>query len=197
MRQVLHGHAAPVELTIRSSTPLLSGDSGGPLVNSKGQLVGINARSNITVPCPRDLEARSQGIPVGAVDDAEAVAFPASVVPDSATVVSELGGSPRGPLRAARAQAPHRRRAGPTQVLLAHDGQAVHRDGGRTPPSRPRRHEAILGTLDCGPARRRGQLVPPAGPGPPRRPAPRSTRWCSPRSPGTGRSTGSTPCSTG
>ena len=49
VRRIFQDRAAPVELTIRSSTPLLSGDSGGPLVNANGQLLGITARSDLTV----------------------------------------------------------------------------------------------------------------------------------------------------
>ena len=49
VRRIFQDRAAPVELTIRSSTPLLSGDSGGPLVNANGQLLGITAESDLTV----------------------------------------------------------------------------------------------------------------------------------------------------
>jgi S1-C subfamily serine protease len=34
---------------IRSSTPIGGGDSGGPLVNERGQLLGINVRSSVTM----------------------------------------------------------------------------------------------------------------------------------------------------
>lgn len=87
-------------------------------------------------------------IPVGAVDAAEAVAYP-SVVPDAATVAAGWEIHRRGP----RFEVPEQRlqqavERARTQVLLAHDGQAVRRDGAAEPDIDPGATEVILHAFD-------------------------------------------------
>ncbi len=87
-------------------------------------------------------------LPVGEVDRAEAVAYP-SVIPDAATVASGWEIHRRGP----RFEIPERRlqvavERARTQLLLAHDGEAVRRDGRREPDIDPGATEVILGALD-------------------------------------------------
>ncbi|WP_426572021.1 hypothetical protein [Aquihabitans sp. McL0605] len=101
----------------------------------------------LVYPVPHTATIRV-ALPVGTVDDREAVGFPA-VVPDSATVASGWEVHRRGP----RFELPDSRLHGAidrarTQVLLAHDGEAVHRDGGRAPDLDPGATEVILGALD-------------------------------------------------
>lgn len=86
-------------------------------------------------------------IPVGEVGD-EALAYP-SVVPDAATVASGWDVHRRGP----RFEIPEHRLSlaverSRAQLHLAHDGEAVRRDGHRMPDLDPGATEVLLGAFD-------------------------------------------------
>ncbi|MCU1371267.1 MAG: hypothetical protein JWO77_2461, partial [Ilumatobacteraceae bacterium] len=87
-------------------------------------------------------------IPVGEVDPSEAIRYPA-VVPDAGSVAGGWEIHRRGP----RFEIPEPRLAvaverARTQVLLAHDGQAVRRDGAHEPDVDPGATEVILHAFD-------------------------------------------------
>ncbi|HWJ62984.1 MAG TPA: hypothetical protein VNS19_13530 [Acidimicrobiales bacterium] len=87
-------------------------------------------------------------VPVGEVDPAEPLRYPA-VVPDSEAVAAGWEIHRRGP----RFEIPERRlhvavERARTQVLLAHDGQAVRRDGADEPDVDPGATDAILRAFD-------------------------------------------------
>ncbi len=87
-------------------------------------------------------------IPVGDLDPAEAVRYPA-VVPDADAVAAGWEIHRRGP----RFELPGRRlqqavERARTQVLLAHDGEAVRRDGADEPDVEPGATEVILHAFD-------------------------------------------------
>ncbi len=87
-------------------------------------------------------------VPVGEVDRHEALAYP-SVVPPAASVASGWDVHRRGP----RFEIPERRLAvaverARAQIHLAHDGEAVRRDGHRTPDLEPGATELLLGAFD-------------------------------------------------
>jgi hypothetical protein len=98
-------------------------------------------------PVPHTARLRAM-VPVGAVDPAEAVAYP-MVAPDAETVAAGWEIHRRGP----RFEIPERRIAlaverARTQVLLAHDGQAVRRDGAHEPDVDPGATGVILHAFD-------------------------------------------------
>ncbi|MCB0971706.1 MAG: hypothetical protein KDA97_09375 [Acidimicrobiales bacterium] len=87
-------------------------------------------------------------LPVGEVDDGEAVAYP-SAIGDAATVASGWEVHTRGP----RFELPDARLAAATararaQVRLAHDGTGVRRDGNRSPDLEPGATDLLLGAFD-------------------------------------------------
>ena len=87
-------------------------------------------------------------VPVGQQDPAALIGWP-SAVPDVAAVASGWDVQVRGP----RLALPERRLAdafdrAARQVLLAHDGAAVHRDGRDAPDLDPGATEVLLGALD-------------------------------------------------
>ncbi|HWJ96952.1 MAG TPA: hypothetical protein VNQ33_02265 [Acidimicrobiales bacterium] len=98
-------------------------------------------------PVPHTALVRAM-VPVGAVDPAEAVAYPV-VAPDAEAVAGGWEIHRRGP----RFEIPERRIAmaverARTQVLLAHDGQAVRRDGAEEPDVEPGATDPILHAFD-------------------------------------------------
>lgn len=87
-------------------------------------------------------------VPVGDLDPAEAMRYPA-VVPDADTVAAGWEIHRRGP----RFELPERRlqqavERARTQVLLAHDGETVRRDGSDEPDVDPGATEVILHAFD-------------------------------------------------
>jgi hypothetical protein len=87
-------------------------------------------------------------VPVGEVDRTEAIRYPA-VVPDAEAVTGGWEIHRRGP----RFEIPEQRLAvaverARTQVLLAHDGQAVRRDGALEPDVDPGATEVLLHAFD-------------------------------------------------
>lgn len=87
-------------------------------------------------------------LPVGDLDPSEAVRYPA-VVPDAETVAAGWEIHRRGP----RFELPEQRlqvavERARTQVLLAHDGETVRRDGADEPDVDPGATEAILHAFD-------------------------------------------------
>jgi hypothetical protein len=87
-------------------------------------------------------------IPVGEVDGTERVAYP-DVLPDAETVASGWEVHRRGP----RLELPDRRldvavERARAHLQLAHDGDAVHRDGIDAPALEPGATEVILGAFD-------------------------------------------------
>ena len=101
----------------------------------------------LVYPVPHTATFRAV-VPVGLLDPAEAVAFP-PVIPDAGTVASGWEVHERGP----RFAIPERKlqvavERARTQVLLAHDGEAVRRDGDRAADLEAGATEVILGALD-------------------------------------------------
>ncbi|MFN8016749.1 MAG: hypothetical protein U0P45_01365 [Acidimicrobiales bacterium] len=150
---------APALVVPRRPSVVHAGDlAGGDVVDAvrSGAPVGDLAAAAcpdgmatlaLVFPLPHTAVLRAV-VPVGAVDGTEAVAYP-SVVPDAATVASGWevqGRDPRLDVPERRAQvALTRARA---QVLLAHDGEAVRRDGAVAADLDPGATELLLGALD-------------------------------------------------
>lgn len=98
-------------------------------------------------PVPHTARLRAM-VAVGEVDPSEAVAYP-MVAPDAETVSGGWEIHRRGP----RFEIPERRIAlaverARTQVLLAHDGQIVRRDGAEEPDLEPGATEVVLHAFD-------------------------------------------------
>lgn len=101
----------------------------------------------VLFPVPHTARLRAM-VPIGDVDPDEAVAYPV-VAPDAETVSGGWEIHRRGP----RFEIPERRIAmaverARTQVLLAHDGQAVRRDGAHEPTVQPGATDPILHAFD-------------------------------------------------
>ncbi len=123
-----------------------AGEAGGEVAGASCD-AGM-ATLAVVFPVPHTAVLRVV-LPVGEVDRAEAVAYP-SVIPDAATVASGWEIHRRGP----RFEIPERRlqvavERSRTQLPLAHDGEAVRRDGRREPDIDPGATEVILGALDA------------------------------------------------
>ncbi|MGI8754539.1 MAG: hypothetical protein ACR2MB_01510, partial [Acidimicrobiales bacterium] len=131
-----HGDAAEVVTSARAGTELTTASCPDGL-----------ATMAVVFPLPHTATLRVV-LPVGACSDSGAVAFPA-VVPDAATVAAGWEVHRRQP----RIEVPDRRVAeafaqARAQVLLAYDGQAVRRDGRRSPDREPGATEVLLGAID-------------------------------------------------
>jgi hypothetical protein len=125
---------------------VLAGEAGEELLTARCP-EGL-ATAAFVVPLPHTAVLRV-ALPVGEVDPAEAIAFP-SVIPDAPTVASGWevhGRGPRTSLPERKLEVAFDRSA--RALLLAHDGEGVHRDGGRAPDLEPGATEVLLGALDA------------------------------------------------
>lgn len=124
---------------------VLAGEAGDELVEARCDQ-GM-ATLALVLPLPHTAVLRAL-LPVGELDDAEAVAYP-SVAPEAATVASGWDLHRRSP----RIEVPeHRVRVAldraRAQLQLAHDGAAVRRDGAHAPDIEPDATAVLLGALD-------------------------------------------------
>lgn len=124
---------------------VLAGEAGDDLVEARCDQG--TATLALVLPLPHTAVLRAL-LPVGEIDEAEAVAYP-SVAPEAATVASGWELHRRSP----RIEVPeHRVRVAldraRAQLQLAHDGAVVRRDGLHAPDIEPGATAVLLGALD-------------------------------------------------